>query len=532
MAQTTAESAPHERTPRRATAPLAGLAALAALGCAVTLGTAPADARGALAWYTVLAAVALGATAAVGLTRLNTARRQLDAAERARAAADRRSAALAAELDAVQRDALALTDRLLPSAVARLRDRASAQTVLDGTDKPAHPALRRLLESTVEVLYQERRTLTAAMAVLQESAYRVQAAVTDQLAEIQQRKTQYWQDTGMVPRVGVRADFEALDARLAHMGLLTQRLMTLTGARRTGRQWPQPVVLERVLRAAVGSSEDYGRVELLLPAQPLSVSSAAVNPAIHVLAELVDNALRFSSPATVVRVTVEDVPAGVVIHIDDSGLLMSEETLRRARRAVDPEEPMEITALSGNRLGLAAAGASARRFGFVISFGRSPSQGTRATVWIPQKWLTTTVPAEPAAMAPASPTAPPASTADDTPGTATGTAPGGTARDAAGDTARTTGPAGPAGDAHDADDADLLPKRRPGATIRPEDAPPAPAASAAPAARSGQSGQSGPAAPSGRAPSRSPQETEHRMSGFRAAVRRTDAADDHSETSR
>ncbi|MGY5079359.1 ATP-binding protein [Streptomyces nigrescens] len=375
----------------------------AASAAAVMLSSPPG--RAAVAWCTAVSTVLVVAGLAEAQHRLRSVGRERDEAwervRRAEFAQGRSEADLRRLQDDIDRAA-----RVLPWAVDRLRERASSPTVLARLGQegllPTHETLRGVVHITVHTLHQEHRRLTSAMVMVQGCGKRLHAAITDHLQEIDERKRPYWDTSAPICREDVRADLEALDARVSSTGLLTQRLLALCGARRAGRPWARPVAVERVVRAAVGSCDHYRRVELALPQVPVAVAGPAVTAAIHALGELLDNALRFSPPTTLVRVSGEDAVSALVLHVDDSGLAMGEETLRRAREAVDFEQPLDITRLSGSRLGLAAARLSAERFGLRIAFCRSATGGTRASIVLPRQWLTTP-PAPSVSRAPALP---------------------------------------------------------------------------------------------------------------------------------
>jgi hypothetical protein len=120
----------------------------------------------------------------------------------------------------------------------------------------------------------------------------------------------------------------------------------------------------------------------------------------HALAELLDNAANFSPPTAEVHVYVEEVPAGVIVSVEDSGLVMGEVQLRRAERAVSGEVE-GLGGLTGTRLGLAVVGRLARKYGLKVSFRPSARGGTGVLVLLPQEIL-----ASPAAASsgPAQPT--------------------------------------------------------------------------------------------------------------------------------
>jgi hypothetical protein len=88
-----------------------------------------------------------------------------------------------------------------------------------------------------------------------------------------------------------------------------------------------------------------------------------------------------------VHVYVEEVQAGVVVTIEDGGLVMGPAALRRAERAVSAEA-LDLTTLSGTRLGLAVVGVLARKHGLTVSFRPSSRGGTGVIVIIPRQLIT------------------------------------------------------------------------------------------------------------------------------------------------
>ena len=107
----------------------------------------------------------------------------------------------------------------------------------------------------------------------------------------------------------------------------------------------------------------------------------------HALAELMDNAANFSPPTSEVHVYVEEASAGVVITIEDGGLVMGEVALQRAQQAVS-NESLDLTNLSGTRLGLAVVGRLARKHGLSVSFRPSARGGTGVLLMVPQTLIT------------------------------------------------------------------------------------------------------------------------------------------------
>ncbi|MFD1273084.1 sensor histidine kinase [Streptomyces kaempferi] len=200
----------------------------------------------------------------------------------------------------------------------------------------------------------------------------------------------------------VLADLLHLDHRTAQAGRLADSVAVLAGAR-SGRRWARPIVMESILRGAMGRIGGYQRVRLH-SSSDAAVAGHAAEGVMHALAELLDNAANFSPPTAEVHVYVEEVPAGVIVSVEDSGLVMGDVQLRRAERAVSGDGT-ELGGLTGTRLGLAVVGRLARKHGLKVSFRPSARGGTGVLVLIPQDLLSL-----PSAPAPAAPQAAPATT--------------------------------------------------------------------------------------------------------------------------
>jgi len=206
---------------------------------------------------------------------------------------------------------------------------------------------------------------------------------------------------------GVLGDLLHLDHGVSQAGRLADSIAVLTGAR-SGRRWTRPIVMESVLRGALGRISAYQRVRLH-STSTAAVAGYAAEGVMHALAELMDNATSFSPPSEEVHVYVEEVQAGIVVTVEDGGLVMGPAALRRAERAV-AADALDLTTLSGTRLGLAVVGALARKYGLTVSFRPSSRGGTGVIVIIPRQLITQPrpepVPApEPAAAAPVRPPA-------------------------------------------------------------------------------------------------------------------------------
>ncbi|WP_083874120.1 ATP-binding protein [Nocardia paucivorans] len=302
--------------------------------------------------------------------------------------------------------------------VARAAEAEAVAANVRAADAEARAAV--IVESAAarqaEAKASERRR-AAATAAMANAAGRMQAMTTGMLATLRDLEHRYSEHE-------VLADLLKLDHDTARAGRLADSIAILSGAR-TGRRWAKPIEMERVLRAAMGRVSGYQRVRLRAVAA-IAVVGHAAEGVIHALAELVDNACQFSPPTTEVHIYAAEVPAGVVVTIEDSGLVMSETALRRAQETVSGKTEssadaiQDLSSLNGTRFGLAVVGRLARKHGLTVNYRPSALGGTAAVVVIPRELTTRpenrpqTVRPQPQAFAPPeSPESPdPASVAD------------------------------------------------------------------------------------------------------------------------
>ncbi|WP_432110733.1 sensor histidine kinase [Streptomyces sp. YPW6] len=375
--------------------------ALALLISAAATGTltlwavaaAPDTVRTPLAWGAGAAAVLLSVCVAVTVHTLGTARtlRALRAADAQRFASEtsRLVSASAAEAQRFTAE----TARIKGAAAgetSRLVAEARAENERIAAAAAAEQA--RLQVSVDRLAARATRAETersAAIAACANAAGRMQALSTSMLADLREMEHRHSDES-------VLGDLLHLDHRTAQAGRLADSIAVLTGAR-SGRRWAKPIVMESILRGAMGRIGSYQRVRLH-SSSDVAIAGHAAEGVMHALAELLDNAANFSPPTAEVHVYVEEVPAGIVITVEDSGLVMSEVQLRRAERAVSADH-QNLTNLSGTRLGLAVVGRLARKHGLTVSFRPSARGGTGALMMLPQELISRAVAPAPAAAA-------------------------------------------------------------------------------------------------------------------------------------
>ncbi len=366
---------------------LAAVPAALAVGAAVAL--APASVRVPLAWGGSAGVVLLCLAVAVASRAMATSRllvRRLEAVSQEAGRLLQEHARLTEES---ARERARLTDDHTRER-ARLAEQNTHQKVRLAAELDRERVRLGAEHARVaDELRQARTERAAAISAAANTAGRLQALATSMLADLRAMEERH-------PDEDVLTDLLHLDHRTAQAGRLADSVAVLAGAR-SGRRWARPIVMESILRGAMGRISGYQRVRVHSSSEA-AVAGHAAEGVMHALAEILDNAANFSPPTAEVHVYVEEVPAGVIISVEDSGLVMGDVQLRRAERAVSGEEA-ELGGLSGTRLGLAVVGRLSRKYGLKVSFRPSARGGTGVLVLIPQDIL-----ANPASTATQTPT--------------------------------------------------------------------------------------------------------------------------------
>ncbi|MET0864516.1 MAG: ATP-binding protein, partial [Nakamurella sp.] len=176
-------------------------------------------------------------------------------------------------------------------------------------------------------------------------------------------------------------DAERLDSlfRLDHLATRMRRnganLLVLAGAQVT-RERSAAVPLLSLIGAAASEVEEYQRVDTgMVP--DCSVAGPVAGDAVHLLAELIDNALRYSPPTDQVRVSaVHTSNGGILVDVDDAGLGMTDGDLRIANMRLNAGG--EVNPDSARHMGLFVVGRLARQHGMTVRL-LAPSGGAGTT---------------------------------------------------------------------------------------------------------------------------------------------------------
>ncbi|WP_306361071.1 sensor histidine kinase [Nocardia sp. CC227C] len=176
--------------------------------------------------------------------------------------------------------------------------------------------------------------------------------------------------------------------RLDHLATRMRRngdnLLVLAGTALRRGHLP-PVPLSDMLWSSVSQVEDYQRVEIGTVPDGIVAGEPAVDIE-HLLAELIDNALRYSPPSTPVAVSVaRAVDGGYLIEITDRGLGMNAEDLQSINDRL--ASGGEVNVETARRMGLFVVGRLAKRHNITVSLRRTSAMvaqpGITASVHLP-----------------------------------------------------------------------------------------------------------------------------------------------------
>ncbi|HLL33873.1 MAG TPA: ATP-binding protein [Streptomyces sp.] len=281
-----------------------------------------------------------------------------------------------------------LTKDVLPRAVRWLRRGLATRDAILRLEQfePSFRDLRKphadLLQAVLRAIESEVVQREGAQQSFVHVAQRVQAIVHQQAKELREME----EDHGTNHEVF--QDLLRIDHGNALIGRLADSVSVLGGGR-PGRQWPQPVALYSVLRGAMSRILEYRRIELKSIAK-VNIRGISVEPVIHALAELLDNATRYSPPTTKVHVTAHEVQYGVAIEIEDCGPPLNEESrgrledlLAMAMEGTDLEVIEDLP-----RIGFAVVGRLCKEYDMQISLRSSAYGGLRAVLVLPRIMMT------------------------------------------------------------------------------------------------------------------------------------------------
>ncbi|GAA3444848.1 hypothetical protein Pve01_56600 [Planomonospora venezuelensis] len=194
-----------------------------------------------------------------------------------------------------------------------------------------------------------------------------------------------------------------LDHLATRMRRNSENLLVLAGQEQS-RRWSEPVPLGDVARASLSEVENYERVTLRVESGILIIGQA-VNDIVHLIAELVENAIFFSPQDTKITVTSNGNEMGsVIVAVTDQGIGMSDEELAEANRRL--AEPPSVDLSVSRRMGLFVVARLAQRHGIRVQLRRPETGGLSAVVLLPAQVVAQSMTPQPAMAAAARPAVP------------------------------------------------------------------------------------------------------------------------------
>ncbi|MFI9577039.1 nitrate- and nitrite sensing domain-containing protein [Microbispora rosea] len=289
--------------------------------------------------------------------------------------------ALVRQLEKLREAALELANERLPGVVARLAQgekvdvKAEAPPLDFGPDVIGQvgAAFNTVQETAIRTAVEEAQLRQSIRDILLSLARRTQSLVHRQLTllDVMERRES---DPAELK------DLFRIDHLATRMRRNAENLIVLSGAS-PARAWRRSVLMVDVVRGALAEVEDYTRVTVM-PMGETALIGRAVGDLIHLLAELIENAVSFSPPYTMVQVGGQVVASGYAIEIEDRGLGMSAEDLEATNQRI--ADPPEFNLSSTARLGLYVVSRLAERHGIKVSLKASPYGGTTAVVLLPR----------------------------------------------------------------------------------------------------------------------------------------------------
>lgn len=279
----------------------------------------------------------------------------------------------------IEEQVTTLADSTITHMLARIRqDRTTAEETLARELDEVHPPVAHLRRRVLDELLAGDRRAATAMISAADSGARIQAHLTTLLAQLRELQERYGD------RSDIFSDLLEVDHNVSRTGRLADAFVTLSHGR-SGRRWTRPIIMESILRGAMGRITAYRRVRLHYTSR-IAVVGYAAEGVMQALAELMDNAANFSAQGTDVHVYVQEEDTGVTITVEDGGMGMRHREWRIAESLLS--QPRDLSTLPSSRIGLAVVGYLADKYGLKVSLRPSARGGIGVIVLIPPNLLT------------------------------------------------------------------------------------------------------------------------------------------------
>jgi signal transduction histidine kinase len=278
----------------------------------------------------------------------------------------------------VREGALEVAQFRLPEAVRTIRAGGDPGEIVP-IDVTTHEEMGQLARA-VDSLHQEAVDLAAGEAKLREQ-------VGEMFVTLSRRSTSLInQQLGLIEKLEKdEEDPKRLESlfRLDHLASRMRRTadsLNVLADAPAGSSDPHGLSVSDVLQAALAGVQEYQRVQIEADATE-RVSGAAASDTVHMVTELIDNALAYSPPTSTVSVTTKQSPEGVVIKVSDAGLGMKDDAMAALNE--DLRSGGEVNAETARRMGLLVVSRIAQRHGILVELERNSHGGVTASVVLP-----------------------------------------------------------------------------------------------------------------------------------------------------
>ena len=278
--------------------------------------------------------------------------------------------ALIVPLRKVRAGALEVANEQLPETVARIR---AGKAPEDITPIPVHSheelgqlarAVDDMHKQAVNLATGEAQLRTQVGAMFVTLSRRNTTLVNQQLALIESLE----QDEEDPQRL---EQLFSLDHLATRMRRTAESLVILGGAEGRTAGFEELSVSD-VIHAAVSEVQDYQRVRIDVAPDRLIVGRAA-SDIVHLMAELIDNALSYSPPGSPVTIQAAEEGGKVEIEIIDNGLGMAGDALAQANESL--KTGGEVTVDTARRMGLFVVSRLAEEHGLRVKLRRNAKGG-------------------------------------------------------------------------------------------------------------------------------------------------------------
>jgi signal transduction histidine kinase len=180
------------------------------------------------------------------------------------------------------------------------------------------------------------------------------------------------------------AQLYQLDLMATLLGGTNESLLVLGGAGAAQvRTVDEP--LADVLRAALSRVEQYPRVEPGIVDEGVAVRASAVDDVVKLLAELLDNACRYSPPQALVRVDARWLSDRMIVQVTDEGIGIAPARRADLNRRLATRPPLDLAAVEA--MGLTVVAYLAARHQIRVELRDGHRRGTIAEVTLPPELI-------------------------------------------------------------------------------------------------------------------------------------------------